>query len=55
LTAVVPAGKLEPNQITPTTKAHPVKAGAAKLRVLALLRDVLASATKDPTTAELPD
>jgi hypothetical protein len=34
--------------------AHPAKVGAAKLRVLAALRDASFDATKDPTTAELP-
>jgi hypothetical protein len=35
-------------------KAHPAKAGAAKLRVLGSSATPSIDATKDPTTAELP-
>ena len=42
----------------PSIEAHPAKAGAAKPRVLAALRDAArtpSDATKDPTTAEPPE
>ena len=41
---------------TPATKANPAKAGGAKPRVLALLRDVsLTTPRRSPTIAELPN
>ena len=53
MTGPVPRCICKPHH--PSTKAHPAKAGAAKPRVLALLRGAgLQDATKDPTTAEPP-
>jgi hypothetical protein len=39
LTAAVPEGRYQHQPSQPLNKAHPAKAGAAKPRVLALLRD----------------